>query len=481
MTGTPQQPDPFEEEIRRTLAREAAEPAPERLIARVAAMRREPRRGWLSARLRPRLDARSSSAWKLGFGLVALAVLVVAGGVFMSGYVPSQPGGGSPLGGSVAPSSPPGSGSQPIATPPASGMVSPAVSPAASAPGAGPVGGPVPTGFQPVSVTFVSANAGWLLGSATCTGQPCPAIVRTTDSGRTWQGIPAPAASITPPGGLGAAGVSGLRFADALDGWAFGPDLWATHDGGATWRKVSLPGAGTETQVMALETAAGVVHAAFFAGGGGGVIQISTSPIGTDAWTVSPTQVQFGAGPVPHAQFVLHGTTGWLIEVDRTVVDGARLVSGTWRAWQPPCLDANGPATLAAATDLDLVAACDIGVWSTPTGVHLYASTDAGSSFTEAASKVPVFDIQGVAASTPSATVVGGSLSGGGSALVASFDGGRTWTPVYVLKSTGSFSDLGFTTESQGVTIASSGTGSAQLLMTRDGGHTWSPVTVAGP
>jgi photosystem II stability/assembly factor-like uncharacterized protein len=211
------------------------------------------------------------------------------------------------------------------------------------------------------------------------------------------------------------------------------------------------------------------------------VIRIATSPIGTDAWAVSPTQVQVGAGPVPHAQLVLHGTTGWLIEVDRAVVGGARLVSGTWRAWQPPCLDANGPATLAAATDLDLVAACDIGVWSTPTGVHLYASTDAGSSFTEAASKVPVFDIQGVAAPAPSATVVGGSLSGGGSVLVASQDSGRTWTAVYVLKGAGSFSDLGFTTASQGVTIVSSGTGNAELLMTRDGGQTWSPVKVAGP
>jgi hypothetical protein len=118
----------------------------------------------------------------------------------------------------------------------------------------------------------------------------------------------------------------------------------------------------------------GFVHAAFFAGAGGGVIQIATSPVGTDAWTVSPTQVQFGAGPVPHAQLILHGTTGWLIEVDRTVIGGARLVDGTWRDWQPPCLDANGPATLAAATDRALVAACDVGVWSTPTGVHLYAS-----------------------------------------------------------------------------------------------------------
>src|SRR6266567_7329170 len=45
----------------------------------------------------------------------------------------------------------------------------------------------VPPGFSPVSVTFVSARTGWVLGTAGCTSQPCAAfLLRTTDGGVTW-------------------------------------------------------------------------------------------------------------------------------------------------------------------------------------------------------------------------------------------------------------------------------------------------------
>ena len=233
-------------------------------------------------------------------------------------------------------------------------------------------GGPIPADFQPASATFASADDGWLLGTATCAAAPCAAIVRTTDGGRTWASIPAPKAAFA-AGGSGTSGVSGLRFADALDGWAFGPDLWATHDGGTTWRRVTLPGLSADGQVMTLETAAGAVHAVYFDGSAAGLLTIATSPAGTDAWAVSPTTVELGAGPVPHPQLVLHGTAGWLVEVDRVVVAGARLVAGAWEPWQPPCATVAGPATLAAASASDLVVACDEGLWSTPTGVHVYS------------------------------------------------------------------------------------------------------------
>lgn len=465
--------DRFEDDLRRALAGEAAEPAPERLVARVAAIPRgvRPERQSL-ARLGGRPGA---GGWRrLGFGLVAAAAVVVVAGIALLGRpVAGPPVGGPTPTGAVA-SSP---------SPSADASASATASPAASTSN-GPTGGPVPAGFQPVSVTFASADDGWVLGTVPCTGSgTCDAsIVRTIDGGRTWTGIPAPQSGIVPQGETpGPDAVRGLRFADALDGWAFGPALFATHDGGATWRHVTLPGTGADSGVMALETSAGFVHAAFF-DGTGAVVRIATSPVGQDAWTVSPTTVPVGAGPVPHAQLVLHGAAGWLIEVDRTVVGGARLAAGEWQAWQPPCLDANGPATLAAATERGVLAACDVGVWSTPTGVHLYASADGGTTFVEAAAKPPVSGLDGVAASGPgsSAIVVAGSLSGVGSALVASFDGGRTWAATYTLKGAGSFSDVGFTTADQGVAITTSGVGEGRLLMTRDGGRSWSAVSIPG-
>ncbi len=472
---TPEQPtqpirplDPFEQELRRVLADEATEPAPERLVGRVAAIPGAVRPGvsWVG-RVRGRLGSGPATgpAFGSGIGLAAVAALavVLVGGSLLLGRLAPPSDIGSPSSGPVGASPSPGSASP-----------SPAVSPSAL----GPVGGPIPSGFQPASATYTSAGHGWLLGTATCAGAPCAAIVRTMDGGRTWASIPVPDAAFV-AGGSGSSGVSGLRFADALDGWAFGPDLWATHDGGATWHRVSLPGMSADGQVMTLETAAGAVHAVYFDGNAAGLLAIATSPVGTDAWVASPTTVELGAGPVPHPQLVLHGTAGWLVEVDRAVIAGARLVGGAWEPWQPPCAAVAGPATLAAASASDLIAACDEGLWSTPTGVHVYVSSDGGATFTPAASKVPVFSIEGVATPAPGIAFVAGSLSGVGSAIVGSFDGGATWTAVHVLQGAGSL-DLAFTTADEGVAISTSGDGTSELLVTRDGGRTWSKVPIVG-
>ncbi len=482
MTPTPH-PDPFEEELRRALAKEAGGPAPERLVTRLASARRQNRpTGSPTAPVRWRIVPRPGPNPGFGFGLLAALVVLIAAGLLTHGF--------DQLAGGPQPSHPIASGpasAPPTVAPSPATTRSPAPSAAASpqpTPGGVPAGGPVPAGFQPVSLTFVSADRGWLLGSATCAGSPCSAIVRTTDGGRTWAGIPAPDAPIA-PAAESTGGISRLRFADPLDGWAFGPDLWVTHDGGSSWQRVTLPGTGAGGQVMALETSGGLVHVAFMEADPAGGIRIATSPVATDAWTVSSDRLQVGAGPAPQAQLVLHGTAGWLVEVNRTVVDGARLTATGWQAWQPPCLDANGPALLAAASADQLVAACDVGVWSTPSGVHLFTSSDGGTSFAEAAARVPVLGLWGSAAAPASPTVVvAGNLSNGGMGLVASFDLGRTWSTVYDSKALAAISELGFTTQSQGVAIVTRGSSSgssSQLLMTRDGGRTWAPVTLAGP
>src|SRR5450755_3215052 len=50
---------------------------------------------------------------------------------------------------------------------------------------AAPAGGPVPSGFEPASVSFVSANDGWVLGSTVpCFAAVCTSMVRTADGGR---------------------------------------------------------------------------------------------------------------------------------------------------------------------------------------------------------------------------------------------------------------------------------------------------------
>jgi photosystem II stability/assembly factor-like uncharacterized protein len=315
---------------------------------------------------------------------------------------------------------------------------------------------------------------GWVLGSSGCGSNTCPAIVvRTLDGGRTWTRIAAPPTSLDFAGDLQAGGgVSGLRFANPLDGWAFGPGLWATHDGGLTWKQLTIPGL-PGGAVAALEASAGAVQVVAY--DGNTTFRIASSPVSSEAWLLSALKVPVGAGPVPEVQLVLQGQAGWLLENDRVVTGGARLVGGTWQTWQPPCLDVAGPALLAAANAQDLTAACDVGVWATPQGEHLYRSTNGGQTFVETGSQLPVKGISAIAAPTTSTVVAAVSGPGNAIELVASSNGGLTWTSVLV---TGPVQViyLGFTTATQGVLITSDSGSRTQLLMTRDGGHTWLPV-----
>ena len=340
---------------------------------------------------------------------------------------------------------------------------------------------PVPTattpivagaGFKPMSVTFVSTSTGFALGSRSCASAQngCLALERTSDGGHNWTAANPPGAAVHD--------VSQVRFADAADGWAFGPQLWSTHDGGTHWTQQNLSGG----SVQSLEVAAGTAHALVL-DLSSDRIRILSSPATHDAWTASTTTLPIGAGPVPQGQIVLQGSAGWAIEIDRTVMGGARRSGGTWSSWQPPCSSAGGFAALSAGTTTHLAAVCDEGTWTGPSeSVHLYTSTNGGSSFTRFAQPIGALASPGnataVTISSTGTIVVGGSRGVTPSGvLVASFDGGSSWTTVYT-GDTGIVADeLGFTTSSQGVAITAGD--DPHLLMTYDGGHHWSPVAFA--
>ena len=469
--------DPFVSDLRATLEGIAREPAPESLLARVAQIpNREPARRRFLSRFGfgpglPRLGPGFAAV--LGVVVIALAVIVVRpaldrGG---AGSTPSASPDSSAI--AIVPSA------TPSATLPGTPIPSVNVPASVPPPSAVPTDTPVvsvPAGFEPASVTFVSAVDGWVLGSVPCASDRCPAIEVTTDGGHTWSQGTAPKATFAT--GIGSksdatSGVARIRFATKDDGWAFGPDLWATHDGGGTWAPVSVPGLPSGSAVVALETSRGIVHAVFY----DNVTQdfrIATSPVGSDTWTLAAVKVPVGAGPVPVVQLVLSGGAGWLLENDRTVTGGARLVNGTWKAWTPACSDVVGPAYLAASSATDVVASCDVGLWSSPQGNHLFVSSNGGESFAETGAKVPVLDGSGAATPGTSTIVVAGS-SATESVLVGSFNGGASWDSV--LHVSGELNDLGFTNSSQGVVVVTNiATGSGRLFMTRDGGHTWSSV-----
>ena len=304
-----------------------------------------------------------------------------------------------------------------------------------------------------VSASFVSATHGWVL-------QRNGDVAETTDGGHSWNRV----------GSVGSTSEGKIRFADATHGFAFSgsesnpASSMATADGGRTWAPLQAPFTGT---VYDLAISRGTVYAVTF--DSTPEFRIWSSPADHLTWT-EDFKIPVGAGPVPSIQLVLAGNTGWLIEVDRVVVAGARLspTTGHWSAWTPPCKNVNGPATLAAWGPTDLIASCDEGVWGSPPGpgTAVYTSHDAGATFQRYAA--PVFGA--VAADDPNNAVIIASQK----ASAQSTDGGRSWqTAAGLIDDPSGASDLGFTTDSQGFVIF----GDGQMLMTYDAGATWSAVT----
>ena len=478
MTRTPEPPDPaadrrFEADLRATLDDLAGGPAPGRLLTRVAAIptRAAPDRS-IGAVLRAAGWARLPWLGQAAIGLVAAGLAVVIVGAALGLATGQLRVGGPAPSPTPPPSTPTGAPVSAVSTPGPTATLSPTPSPSPTR----TLASGLPADFAPVSVTFVSPDEGWVLGSTSCGKVSCAVIARTLDGGRTWTAQAAPPTNVTDIWEIGAMampGVGGLRFADPLDGWAFGPDLFATHDGGLTWRQLAVPG-GAGAQVWALEAHAGSVQAVISDPSVLG-LRVASSPVTKDAWTLAQATLPYGAGPAPEAQLVLSGPSGWVVQNDRVVVAGLRLGASGWSSWQPPCLDVYGPAILAASSATQLVAACDEGVWGAlpggGSGEHLYTSADGGASFVRAAVPIPldwVFDLS--AATSSRIVAVGGQAGSGATAVVASQDGGRTWATV--LRPAGSPIYLGFTTDTQGVLITV-----GHLWMTYDGGRTWQPVT----
>jgi hypothetical protein len=110
-----------------------------------------------------------------------------------------------------------------------------------------PTGGPVPDAFSPSSVSSSPDGNLYAIGYAACDQTPCTSsMVRSTDQGRTWVGLPSPKSLVLSdraalPTRNALVSVREVRFATSRDGFAFGGSLWVTHDAAASWTQVPLP------------------------------------------------------------------------------------------------------------------------------------------------------------------------------------------------------------------------------------------------
>jgi hypothetical protein len=362
------------------------------------------------------------------------------------------------------------------ATPTATGQSATAPASTAATPPAQPAGGPVPNGFAATSVTFVSADEAFVLGTAPCSHAPCTSIVRTLDRGASWVGLPAPVVPLGQPQGAVAADVWGIRFADPAHGFVFGNGLYETTNGGENWAQV----AGPQGSILSLEVIDGQVLALTAPcqtqGGCGQTGTLSRRPLAGGSWQVvttvsDPRQIATQA----RVAAVLDGTSVIV------TTDGGL----TFATHATPCTT-EGVATASSvavtgAGNLALLCAGQGAMGSVAKTV--YVSADLGEHWTKVGSPANGGDPSDIAAATPAQLVV--TAESGASWLYYSGDGAMNWGTAYEAGDGGEgWNDLGFTTTSDGVVVhgpaiddGNKDGRSGQLLLTSNGGATWQPVS----
>ena len=357
--------------------------------------------------------------------------------------------------------------------------------------------GPVPGNFRPTSVTFVGPRTGWVIGQALtpghCASQFCTSVAVTRDAGKTWAGVPAPMAGPAD----GASGLSQIRFLDLTDGWAYGPQLFATHTGGRTWAQVDTGG----LRVTALETVGDRVFAVWASCTGDGPayaagctrFTLYSAPATGGAWAPvgAPTTGLTNGTAREATELVLTGSRGYLLAPGGALYSGPVDGSGPWTRVSSlvascPVGPARGNgqptgALLGAVNARDLLLACASASSGTNPSVStqqkfIYSSKNGGVSWEQMATAPAAGVAYGLAAS-PSESVV--LATDQGIDLLPA--GEVTWRTANLRGGgpAGGFGYIGMTTRDQGIALPadpSAGT----VWFTFDGGQRWTASRLNG-
>ena len=366
-----------------------------------------------------------------------------------------------------------------------------------TSPPSSPAAAPVPANFRPSSVTFVGIHTGWVIGQASspghCATQYCTSVARTDDAGQTWAGVPAPLTGAPD----GATGVSQIRFLNLNDGWAFGPELFVTHDGGQHWMPVDTHG----LRVTSLETVGDRVFALFASCTVGWTAYAvpctrftlySSAASGSDWAPVGAATTGLTDGRADEAaSLVLTGRRGYLLAPGGALYAGPVDGSAAWqRAGSLPSSCAVGPgqldgqpagALLGAVNARQLVLAC-ASASGTGSGVQqklIYSSPDGGVSWQQAA-RAPDAGVAFSLAASPAGTMVLGTDRG----IDLLPAGGSGWQTAALAGGGGGPADgfgyVGMTTSDQGIALPADPSAGA-VWFTFDGGQSWRPSALNGP
>ena len=343
-------------------------------------------------------------------------------------------------------------------------------------------GGPgtsVPAGFEANSVTWLSAQRGWVLGAASCGTNACAEVVGTTDAAKTWRLIGTVPAPIAESGGR--PGITEIRFATPAVGWAFGTYLFRTSTGGKFWARVPIPGGGKQVLALAAGPAQTYAVVAGCAWGAG----ICPRPLsfwriptgGRGGWTRIPLRLP----PNDGADVAVFGATVYVLDEQlqfgRPDLFYASTDGRHFTARPAPCNHAKDLALIQAVPmSADRVAMlCDGNPGFSKAVKTVYVSADTGKTDTYAG-QMGLFGIQAQLAASPSGNLAVASTSNG-SFIYINDTHKQAWTMVEGIGDGGAgWNDITYVTNSQAWVVYrpadSSGTG--QLWATHDAGLHWS-------
>jgi hypothetical protein len=329
------------------------------------------------------------------------------------------------------------------------------------------------------------------LGLVGCPKHACLAVEHTGNGGITWHADKAPPTTLS-SATSGTAGVGALRFADGRDGWAYGPALWATHNGALSWSRVRLGGA-----VDAVASSGGIAYALVNPCTSGlecsAPERLWRSPVGRNAWTSVLLPIHVPAG---EAQLVAAGTTAFVLTVGTTstilAVTPKRVVALPAQCAATPAGYANAitPVSLAASSPLNLTLACagDPGAGSSLKEV--FVSHNGGRTFARLANP-PMTGDGAVVVMPNSATVLVQSTSAASSIFRLAAPGVAWSTPLVLSDGGIGMTDLTFADPLHGAFVdgpafdalrvggeASRTPYLGQLYLTDDGGLAWHAVSV---
>jgi photosystem II stability/assembly factor-like uncharacterized protein len=338
--------------------------------------------------------------------------------------------------------------------------------------------GRVPAGFAATSVTWVSPDEAFVLGTAPCAGRPCTSIARTVNRGASWTAVPAPAVPVGAPGQAGV--VWGIRFATPEHGFVFGDGLWETTDGGARWDRVRTP----NDLMVSLAIVPGQVIAlvAQCRAEGSGCPRygfLASRPLSGGIWTAVANVAAVRLIDPDDLIATQAGVAAAVVGNDVIVLRPGQRGFTLHRA---PCSLPDQTPSVAVISATHLAILCTGQGYTGHTLKQVYLSSDDGARWRLAGQPSPDGDAGTLAASADGQLVI--ATESAASWLFYSGAGGAHWRIVDQQDDGGSgWADLGFTTATDGVVVYgpanSDGNASqrpGQLLLTDDAGASWRQV-----